>query len=226
MTTRVAVAVAVATPPPSTTTRRPRRRGSPPRARGGRDASSSATMDAIDEDVVVSRLAPSARTGERRAEWRAMPSGREAVTSRIARAVAGADAGAGAVVGGAACAWLALRARGAATRAATWERRARNAEAANQELEWRLRVATANGGQTTGSRTPAPDPVKTRRETSTPRTRATSSASTVDVRDVVIEGLKLETEALKSALAAARAETRAVMASNFADDDDDDDDDR
>jgi len=180
-------------------------------------------MDAIgeDDDVVVSRLAPSARTGERRAEWRAAPSGREAATSRIARAVAGADAGA--VVGGAACAWLALRARAAATRAATWERRARNAEAANQELEWRLRVATANGGKTTGSRSPAPDPPTPRRETSTPKTRANpSSASTKDVRDVVIEGLKLETEALKSALAAARAETRAVMASNVADDDDDD----
>ena len=186
-------------------------------------------MDSIGEDeVVVARLAPSARTGERRAEWRAAPSGREAATSRIARAVAGADAGA--VVGGAACAWLALRARAAATRAATWERRARNAEAANQELEWRLRVATANGGgKTTGSRSPSPDPPTPRRETSTPKTRAKpSSASTKDVRDVVIEGLRLETEALKSALAAARAETRAVMASNFANDAADaaDDDDR
>ena len=216
MATATATRVAFALATPWT---RPRgRRASPVRARGGRDASSSSTtaMKMMDDDArVVARLAPSARNGERRAEWRAAPSGREAATSRIARAVAEADAGA--VVGGAAAAWWALRARAAATRAKTWERRARNAEAVNQEIEWRLRVATANGGKMTSrSTSPAPDPPTTR-ETSTPsRARTKSSAAT---KDVIIEGLRLETEALKSALAAARAETRAVAAFNVADDD-------
>ena len=112
---------------------------------------------------------------------------------------------------------MCIRDSAAATRAKTWERRARNAEAVNQELEWRLRVATANGGKMTSrSTSPAPDPPTTR-ETSTPsRARTKSSAAT---KDVIIEGLRLETEALKSALAAARAETRAVAAFNVADDD-------
>ena len=92
MATATATRVAFALATPWT---RPRgRRASPARARGGRDASSSSTtaMKMMDDDArVVARLAPSARNGERRAEWRAAPSGREAATSRIARAVAEAD---------------------------------------------------------------------------------------------------------------------------------------
>ena len=87
MATATATRVAFALATPWT---RPRgRRASPARARGGRDASSSSTtaMKMMDDDArVVARLAPSARNGERRAEWRAAPSGREAATSRIARA--------------------------------------------------------------------------------------------------------------------------------------------
>lgn len=87
----------------------------------------------------------------------------------------------------------------------------------NQELEWRLRVATANGGKMTSrSTSPAPDPPPPR-ETSTPSRAPTKSSAAT--KDVIIEGLRLETEALKSALAAARAETRAVAAFNVADDD-------
>lgn len=85
-------------------------------------------------------------------------------------------------------------------------RRAARAEDENAELEWRLRVATssmdpdarpprrqqASQGQYRGGGAGA---------ASTPRDAAT--------RDVVVQGLKDEIEALKLTLAATRAESRA-----------------
>lgn len=77
----------------------------------------------------------------------------------------------------------------------------------SQDLEWRLRVATSvasGSGPPEPPRAPKPPP-------STPSpSQAPSTPSTVDTRDVIIEGLRMETEALKAALAQARAEAQRV----------------
>jgi hypothetical protein len=121
---------------------------------------------------------------------------RDDAVSRAADALASVDA--------ATCATaLALAFVTAGWRAATRERRrwrdeARRLDEANQELEWRLRVATAESD--------GADDLRHRR--STPRARPASAPATsppTDARDVLVDGLRAETEALRAALAQARA---------------------
>jgi len=117
----------------------------------------------------------------------------DAVARRAASALARVDAATGATT--LALAFVAARWRAATRETRRWRDEARRLEAANQELEWRLRVATAESdGADDG-----------RRRRSTARARPASAPAPKDARDVLVDGLRAETEALRAALAQARA---------------------
>ena len=97
-----------------------------------------------------------------------------------------------------ALAFVTARWRAATRERRRWRDEARRLDEANQELEWRLRVATAESD--------GADDLRRRR--STPRARPASAPATsppTDARDVLVDGLRAETEALRAALAQARA---------------------
>jgi len=86
-------------------------------------------------------------------------------------------------------------------------RRAARAEVENAELEWRLRVATSS--MDPDARAARPRAQQQQQQQQQFRGGGGASSSRPDTRDVVIQGLKDEIEALKLTLTATRAESRA-----------------
>ena len=91
-------------------------------------------------------------------------------------------------------------------------RRAARAEVENAELEWRLRVATSSMDPDARAARPRPQQHQQQQQQQPQqqfRGGGSASSSRPDTRDVVIQGLKDEIEALKLTLTATRAESRA-----------------
>jgi hypothetical protein len=161
-------------------------RVSPSRARRATRATAT-TRGAPDDSRALAPTATFATT---------TASTRDDAVSRAADALASVDAATCATA--LALAFVTARWRAATRERRRWRDEARRLDEANQELEWRLRVATAESD--------GADDLRRRR--STPRARPASAPATsppTDARDVLVDGLRAETEALRAALAQARA---------------------